>query len=82
MKIETIDDGIRAVLKLGYKNPKVGRFCVTLRKGNSLPIEAVAIEDESQSDRIYYEGAELDIEKKGDIRFNGVSFEEWKRGEV
>ena len=78
MKIETIDEGIRVALELGYKNPHCGKFCATLRKSNGGWHKMLAIEDVSQSDGIYYEGEELDIEKKGKITFNGMSFEEWK----
>jgi len=39
----------------------------------------LAIEDVAQTDSIYFEGAELDIEQKGEITFNDVSFEEWKK---
>ena len=78
MKIETIDAGIRVALELGYKNPHCGRFCATLRKSNGGSHQMLAIEDVAQSESIYFEGAELDIEKKGEITFNGVTFEEWK----
>ena len=78
MKIETIDAGIRVALELGYKNPHCGRFCATLRKSDGGSHQMVAIEDKSQTNGIYFEGAVLDIEQKGEITFNGVSFEEWK----
>ena len=78
MKIETIDAGIRAALELGYKNLQFGRFVATLRKSDGGSHQMLAIEDESQTDSIYFEGAELDIEKKGEITFNGFTFDEWK----
>lgn len=78
MKIETIDAGIRVALELGYKNPHCGKFCATLRKSNGGSHQMLAIEDVAQSESIYFEGAELDIEQKGEITFNGVTFEEWK----
>ena len=79
MKIETIDAGIRVALELGYKNPHCGKFCATLTKSRGGSHQIVAIEDELQVDGIYYEGEELDIEQEGEITFNGVSFEEWKK---
>ena len=78
MKIETIDAGIRVALELGHKNPQCGRFCATLRKSNGGSHQMLAIEDVAQSESIYFEGAELDIEQEGEITFNGVTFEEWK----
>jgi len=78
MKIETIDEGIRVALELGYKNLQFGRFVATLRKSDGGSHKMLAIEDESQTDSIYFEGAILDIEKKGEITFNGFTFEEWK----
>jgi|TARA_R100000479_G_scaffold92993_2_gene45862 hypothetical protein len=78
MNIKSIDEGIRVALKLGYKNPHCGKFCATLTKSNGGSHHIVAIEDEAQTDGIYYEGEELDIEQEGEITFNGVSFEEWK----
>ena len=82
MKIETIDEGIRLALELGYKNPQCGRFCATLRKSNGGSHQMLAIEDVAQSESIYFEGAELDIEKEGEITFNGVTFDEWKEENV
>ena len=79
MKIETIDAGIRAALELGYKNPSVNTYSTTLTKSRGGSHQIVAIEDLSQGDGIYFEGAVLDIEKKGEIRFNGVTFDEWKK---
>lgn len=79
MKIETIDEGIRVALELGYKNPHCGKFCATLTKSRGGSHQIVAIEDVAQSESIYFEGAELDIEQEGEITFNGVSFEEWKK---
>lgn len=78
MKIETIDEGIRAVLKLGFKNPQCGRSCATLRKSNGGSHQMLAIEDVAQTDLINFGGAELDIMQKGKITFNGLTFDEWK----
>ena len=78
MRIETIDEGIRVALELGYKNLQFGRFCATLRKSRGGSHQMLVIEDESQNDSIYFEGAALDMEKKGEITFNGFTFDEWK----
>jgi hypothetical protein len=78
MKIETIDAGIRVALEFGYKNPSVNTYCATLTKGRGGSHQIVRIEDKEQEFEIFFDDYFVDTEKKGEITFNGVSFDEWK----
>ena len=80
MKIETIDEGIRVALELGYKNQSVNTYCATLTKGSGGSHKIVRIEDKEQEFEIFFDDYFVDTEKKGEITFNGVSFDEWKEG--
>jgi hypothetical protein len=78
MDIQTINEGIAALLKLGFKTPVINQYCATVYKKEGGSHTIVSIEDKKQTDRIFYEDAVLDIDHKGKITFNGLSFECWK----
>lgn len=83
MKIKTLRKAVDKAIRMGFGDVTIMKYSVTCARGG-WSRDFVNIDDNDQNDRIYYEKAELDLDHEGDIKFNGMSFDEWKAelGEV
>lgn len=73
----TLDEAIRTVVGMGFDNVTIHKATVSCVKSRRRT-EFVTLDDPTQFGRIDYEGAELDLDHKGQIQFNGMAFEDWK----